>query len=245
MLQGDPISMAASVPDWQPLMQNKVGLTNQSSSISCPNYEDTLYLNSYASLNSGLDQHNRRFPLFLNPIVEDTQSEKPTGFIDAWSNAENNNANTNKSPVSSNDKLSLSSLDLSMGGGSGGGGGGVDEEMGSIQMGLGLMEPGGGNTGNGTKTHLANWLTPASWVGSTPGGPLAEVLRPSTVAAANETASDPSSPVVTNAEMMSSPSRVLQKTLASLSDSSSNSSPTVASSRANSEVALLWFNKAN
>ncbi|KAF7830779.1 growth-regulating factor 2 isoform X2 [Senna tora] len=232
MLKGDPISsMTGSDPEWQPLMQSKVG---------SPNYEDTLYLNSYASLNSGLDQHNRRFPLFLNPLVEDTQ--KPRGFIDAWSNSGNNNsANANKGSVSSNGKLSLSSLDLSMGGS----GGGVDEEMGTIQMGLGLMEPDDGSKDNGTKTHLANWLTPASWLTSTPGGPLAEVLRPSTVAAAIDTASGPPSPVVSKAEMVSSPSGVLQTTLASLSDSSSNSSPTVASSKANSEVALFWFNKAN
>lgn len=224
MLQGDPISMAAQ--EWHPLMQNKLGL---SSSITTPNYhQETMYLNSYAS----------RLPLFLNPLVEDTKSEKPRGFIDAWSNntAENNNANANKAQiVPSNGKLSLSSLDLSMGGNNGGC---VDEEMGSstIQMGLSLMEPDDGNTENCTKiSNIANWLSPASWVSSTtPGGPLAEVLRPSKMGAANKNASNPPSP-----------SGVLQKTLASLSDSSSNSSPTVASSRANSEAALLWFNKPN
>ncbi|XP_054790457.1 growth-regulating factor 1-like isoform X2 [Prosopis cineraria] len=264
MLKGDPISIAASEPEWQPLMQAKAdfikqsscsgsGSNNNAATLSSSSYEDALYLSSFASFNSGLDQQNRHCSLFLNPLLpmENPEPRKPRGFIDAWSNAEtaeNNNANASKSPVSSNAKLSLSSLDLSMAGGSA-----VDEEMRSIHMGLGLMEP-GGNTENGNKTHLASWLTPAAahWGGSTPGGPLAEVLRPSAGAPANEAASNPESPVMTNAEsgsplatMVSSPSGVLQRTLGSISDCSSNSSPTVASSRANSEFALLLFNKAN
>ncbi|XP_028806649.1 growth-regulating factor 7 [Neltuma alba] len=258
MLKGDPISTAASDLEWQPLMQAKADLIKQSAcnnnnnaTISSSSYEDALYLSSFASLNSGLDQQNRRCSLFLNPLLpmENPEPQKPRRFIDAWSNAEtveNNNGNASKSPVSSDAKLSLSSLDLSMGGGSV-----VDAEMGSIHMGLGLMEP-NGNTENGNKTHLSNWLTPAAtWAGSTPGGPLAEVLRPSTVAPATEGASNPPSPVITNAEsgsplatMVSSPSGVLQKTLGSMSDCSTNSSPTVASPRANSEFALLLFNKA-
>ncbi|KAK4277624.1 hypothetical protein QN277_015594 [Acacia crassicarpa] len=258
LLKGDPISMAASDQEWQPLMQAKADLITQSpcnnnNNATISSYEDVLYLSSYASFNSGLDQQNRRCSLFLNPLLplENPESLKPRGFIDAWSNAEtveNNNGNTRKSPVSSNAKLSLSSLDLSMGGGSVGG-----EEMGSIHMGLGLMVS-DGDTENGHKTHLSNWLTAAApWAGSTtPGGPLAEVLRPSAVALATEATSNPPSPVLANAEsgsplatMVSSPSGVLQKTLGSTSDCSSNSSPTVASSRANSEFTFLLFNKAN
>ncbi|RDX71928.1 Growth-regulating factor 7, partial [Mucuna pruriens] len=229
MLNGDPISLGASDSEWQSLMQNKVGMTSAS---SCNNTTEPHYLNSFALYSSsGLDQQNRRHPLFLNPLVpmENLQQEKPRGFIDAWSNAESN-GNTNKNPAASIDKLTLSSLDLSMGGGA------VHEDMGL------------GNTHSETKISLSNWLPPATWVASTPGGPLAEVLRSSTVTATNEATSNTSSPATTHVEsnsplgtMVSSPSGVLQKTLASLSDSSSNSSPTVASSRANSEMALLRF----
>lgn len=244
MLKGNPISMTDSDPQWQPLIKENP-CNNNNATIS--SYEDPLYLTSYASFNSGLDQQNRRCSnLFINPLLpmENHESLKPRGFIDAWSNDETLETNNgNKTHVSSNAKLSLSSLDLSMGGGSM-----VEEEMGSIHMGLGLMEePSDGDTENGNKTHISNWLTPSvPWAGSTtPGGPLAEVLRPSAVAPAATTtdaASDPPSPVGT---MVSSPSGVLQKTLGSMSDCSSNSSPTVASSRANSEFALLLFSKAN
>ncbi|XP_061340536.1 growth-regulating factor 7 [Gastrolobium bilobum] len=243
MLNGDPISLGASDSEWHSLMHNKVGMSTES---SCNNTESQ-YLNSFALYSSGLDQQNRCLPLFLNPLVpmENLHSEKPRGFIDAWSNTETGESNTNANNKNSIGKLSLSSLDLSMGGGA------MHEDMSTIEMGLGQMEP-DGNTHNDTKISLSNWLNPAHWVASTPGGPLAEVLRPSTVTTTtttNEAPSNSSSPVITPVEsssslrtMVSSPSGVLHKTFASLSDSSSNSSPRVASSRANSEVALLRFN---
>lgn len=237
MLNGDPISLGASDSEWQSLMHhNKVGIASEN-------------LNSFALYNSELEQQNRRQPLFLNPLVpmENIQHEKPRGFIDAWSNAETyeSNANTNttnKNSAASIGKLSLSSLDLSMGGGRGGA---VHEDIGTIEMGLG-----NNTTQTDTKTPFSNWLNPAPWVASTLGGPLAEVLRSSTVTATNEATSNTPSPATTHVEsnnsplgtMVSSPSGVLQKTLVSLSDSSSNSSPTVPSSRANnSEMAFLRF----
>ncbi|KAG5019258.1 hypothetical protein JHK87_015113 [Glycine soja] len=236
MLNGDPISLGASDSQWQSLMHNKDGMT----SVSSCNTTESQYLNSLALYNSGLEQQNRRHPLFLNPLVvpmENLQPEKPRGFIDAWSNAESNaNTNTtNKNSAASIGKLSLSSLDLSMGGAA------VNEDVGNVNMGLGLMEP-NGKTHTGTKISLSNWQNPAPWVASSLGGPLAEVLRSSTVTATtttNEaTSNTPSPATTTHAE---SPSGVLQKTLVSLSDSSNNSSPRVASSRANSEMALLRF----
>lgn len=247
MLNGDPISLGASDSQWQSLMHNKDGMT----SVSSCNTTESQYLNSLALYNSGLEQQNRRHPLFLNPLVvpmENLQPEKPRGFIDAWSNAESNaNTNTtNKNSAASIGKLSLSSLDLSMGGGA------VSEDVDNVNMGLGLMET-YGKTHTDTKISLSNWHNPAPWVASssTLGGPLAEVLRSSTVTATtNEATSNAtSSPATTtHAEsnsplgtMVSSPSGVLQKTLISLSDSSNNSSPTVASSRANSEMAFLRF----
>ncbi|CAJ1974461.1 unnamed protein product [Sphenostylis stenocarpa] len=246
MLNGDPISLGASDSEWHSLMHNKVGLSSES---SC-NTNQPQYLNSFALYNTGLDQHSRRHPLFLNPLVvpmENLQTEKPRGFIDAWSNTEtgDNHANTsttNKNSASSTGKLSLSSLDLSMGAGA------VNEDVGNVNIGLGLMEP-NANTHTDTKISLSNWLNPAPWVASTLGGPLAEVLRSSTVTATtNEATSNTPSPATTHVEsnsplgtMVSSPTGVLQKTLVSLSDSSSNSSPTVVSSRANSEMPLLRF----
>ncbi|XP_068481815.1 growth-regulating factor 7 isoform X5 [Phaseolus vulgaris] len=248
MLNGDPISLGASDSEWQSLMHNKVGLSSE----SCCNNTQPQFLNSFALYNTGLDQQNRRHP-FLNPLIvpmENLQPEKTRGFIDAWSNTETgeNNAattnNNNKNSAVSIGKLSLSSLDLSKGGGA------VNEDLGNVNIGLGLMES-IANTHTDTKISLSNWLNPAPWVASTLGGPLAEVLRSSTVTATtktNEATSNTPSPATTHVEsnsplgtMVSSPSGVLQKTLVSLSDSSSNSSPTVASSRANSEMTLLRF----
>ncbi|XP_027942618.1 growth-regulating factor 2 isoform X1 [Vigna unguiculata] len=245
MLNGDPISLGASDSEWQSLMHHKVGLSSEG---SCNNPHPH-YLNSFTLYNTGMDQQNRRHPLFLNPLVvpvENLQPEKPRGFIDAWSNTEtgeNNAPTNNKNSAASIGKLSLSSLDLSMGGGA------VNEDVGNVNIGLGLMES-IANTHTDTKISLSNWLNPAPWVASTLGGPLAEVLRSSTVTATttNEATSNTPSPATTHVEsnsplgtMVSSPSGVLQKTLVSLSDSSSNSSPRVASSRANSEMALLRF----
>ncbi|OIV96939.1 hypothetical protein TanjilG_00521 [Lupinus angustifolius] len=238
MLNGDPISLGASDSEFQCLMHNKVGNT------------EPQYLNSFGIYNSGvLDQQNRRSSMFLNALdfpMESLQSPKPRGYIDAWSIEESNGNTNNKSNAASIGKFSL---DLSMGGGC------VHEDIGTIDMGLGLMENGNNTKQNDTKTHLSNWLTPSSssssWVASTTlGGPLAEVLRPSTIT--NDAASNQSSPVITHAEsssntlgtLVSSPSGVLHKTIASFSDSSSNSSPRVGSSRAsnNSDIALLRFN---
>ncbi|KAK8465298.1 hypothetical protein PHAVU_009G047000 [Phaseolus vulgaris] len=112
-------------------------------------------------------------------------------------------------------------------------------------------ETGENNAATTNNNNKNSAVSIAPWVASTLGGPLAEVLRSSTVTATtktNEATSNTPSPATTHVEsnsplgtMVSSPSGVLQKTLVSLSDSSSNSSPTVASSRANSEMTLLRF----
>ncbi|AES72589.1 growth-regulating factor 3 isoform X2 [Medicago truncatula] len=252
MLNGDPISLGASNSGWNPLMHNnKLGMTNES---SYHNNTESQYLNSFPLYNSSeLAQHEKPFPLLLNPLVvpmQTLQSEKPRGFsfIDAWSNTETVENNANTTTTSNNGsasvgKLSLSSLDLSMGGSA------VSEEMSTIEMNA-------AGDDDSTKIALSNWLNSAQpWLGSTPGGPLAEVLRPSNVTSISDaTNSNPSSPLTTTNRvesigtsgtgMVSSPSGVLHnKTLASFSDSSGNSSPNVASSRANSEIALL--NKFN
>lgn len=256
MLNGDTISLAVCDSGWQPLMHNKIGMTTESSYHN--NNTESHYLNSFPLYNnnnntSELTQQQKPLPLFLNPLVVPTQtlqSEKPRGFtlFDAWPNTETLETNTNNNNASSSiGKLSLTSLDISMGGC-------VmseeNQEMSTIDMGLGLMEEPNENTSNdddGNKIALSNWLNQETWVGSNSilGGPLAEVLRPSTVTTMSDptTNSNPSSPATklvessgtlgtANAMVSSSPSGVLQnKTLASFSDSSGNSSPTVASSR--------------
>lgn len=248
MLNGDPISLGASNSRWNPLMHNnKLGMTNES---SYHNNTESQYLNSFPLYNSSeLAQHEKPFPLLLNPLVvpmRTLQSEKPRGFSFINTETVENNANTtttSNNGSASVGKLSLSSLDLSMGGSA------VSEEMSTIEM-----NAAGDDDSN--KIALSNWLNSAQpWLGSTPGGPLAEVLRPSNVTSISDaTNSNPSSPLTTTNRvesigtsgtgMVSSPSGVLHnKTLASFSDSSGNSSPNVASSRANSEIALL--NKFN
>lgn len=223
MLKGDTNSMD---PQWHPMSHNKLQWNNMGS--SCNNEASNsiirskgpLQTNPYEVFSSEGDQHHKRPPLYLSPLsvhVENPRSVKPKASIDAWSSAEMN-ANNRSSFASNNKLLSLSSLDLSVGGATADVGG----DMSTVHMGLGPMD-----------AHV-NWASC-----STPGGPLGEVLRPRKVAAATTS----ESPVAT---MTSSPSGVLQKTLASFSDSSSSSSPRprVGSSRATSDMAMLCFNHA-
>ncbi|EEF40456.1 growth-regulating factor 7 isoform X2 [Ricinus communis] len=179
-----------------------------------PEYQrEALNLNSFGDFSAGEDQRNNQ----------------SRGFIDAWSNVasdkqSDNSGNTNSSFTSSG----LLSLGINS----------INDEMSQIQMGLGLVES-DQNHGSSIKP-LA--LAPAAWPeGATvsPGGPLAEVLQLSSGNTVVENG-DPTSPPATAA---SSPSGVLQRTLASFSDSSANSSPTLGSSvRDKSEIALMWLN---
>ncbi|GMQ03265.1 hypothetical protein CsSME_00049139 [Camellia sinensis var. sinensis] len=106
--------------------------------------------------------------LFLNPDLE-----TPRGFIDAWSNEDPNstNNNNNESSVSSRENLSPSSLTLSMATAAAGGSDALTGEMGGqIQMGLGIRDS------DHHEAQVSSWLSSVSWEGSTPGGPVAEVL---------------------------------------------------------------------
>ncbi|XP_038684782.1 growth-regulating factor 7-like [Tripterygium wilfordii] len=160
------------------------------------------------------DHHHHLFP-GVESSLERGLAESPGDFIDAWSEGPNKN-----NSISSNGNFSLSSsLTLSMAAHNS-----MNDEMGQILMGLGLIESGQGQ--------------PTSWVASTPRGPLAEVLRPSIIAGNG----DSSSPQATS---VSSPSGVIQRTIASLSDSSGSSSPTTltSSSRTRPEIALMWVDQ--
>ncbi|XVF10164.1 hypothetical protein REPUB_Repub07fG0159100 [Reevesia pubescens] len=248
------IPLASSDQQWHHLMQ--IGPTTANSFSNADNSfvlhqnytKEPLNLNSYANFNATEDQQRASGLLILNSEMvplESSPEGTPRGFIDAWSTGLSYDLNANsgaaETSVSSNRKLSHSSLSLSMG---------VnnirDDEMGPIHMGLGVTQS-DQNHEYASKSHLSSWLAPAS----TPGGPLAEVLRPSKIATATTTSegsSNPSSPVTGNensfsppATAVSSPSGVLQRTLASLSDSSGSNSPTLGSSRAKPEIGLMWL----
>ncbi|XP_062119993.1 growth-regulating factor 2 isoform X2 [Humulus lupulus] len=255
MMKGEAVTMAASDPRWLHLMQSKMELPskssfcdNNSSSIFSQQEEPFLNLNSYGSFGTGEVEQDRECALFLNPEDvsldnQQTNSDTPRSFIDAWSKTNmgetmaHSCSSVNQSSVSSQGKLSPSSLTLSMGGY-----GSMNDEMGRTQIGSGF------NGSDDTKPHVSSWLTPASWAtaASPPGGPLAEVLRSSSLTATTSAASDPSSPFPGNgdsgsppATAVSSPSGVLQKTVTSLSDSSGCSSPGPGSSKVKAEIALL------
>lgn len=178
--------------------------------------------------NSNTDDYN----MFMNPY------NPPRDFIDAWSNDNNpphsENIKNDSSSGVNNGNLSPCSLNLSMAMGVN------DSEMGTIQM---LEE------GNDTsqKCQGLSWLSPVSYMVSAPGGPLAEVLRPSNVIVNSNPGSpyagknhDAISPPGTSG---SSPSGVLHRTMLSLSDNSVCNSPTVTAAAAPPEiVGFQWLN---
>ncbi|KAF8379926.1 hypothetical protein HHK36_027391 [Tetracentron sinense] len=276
MIKGETVHTEASDQQWQNLMQSKVGLRmndarhDPKASVFQQHYEQPLNLKLYTDFGAGegseAPDQNDQSCLFLNPELaslgeppNSNHIQTPRRFIDAWSTAgtENITETSNKSPVSSNGKHTLSSLTLSMPGGIG-----TNEDMNQIQMGLGITDS---DNAGGLKSQHLSWMTPVPWIASPPGGPLAEVLRPSTAtrrcSSTNSKSScggsgdgdglnlmsdgwvggggDAGSPPATT---ISSPSGVLHKTIASLSDSSGTSSPTFIAAAAKSEIALQWLN---
>ena len=255
-MKSEAAAMSSSESQWHDLMQNSKTELNSCSRIPYfdantsvfsqrSEQECILNLNSYTNFNAGDGHHqqdNNDCNLFLNPDVVSLENplldETPRSFIDAWSKNDNGD---NNSSLPSSGQLSPASLTLSMGGYNS-----ISDEMCQTQMSLRCNDGGG----NGIKPQISTWLTPSSWVSSSPGGPLAEVLKPTTSAASN-----PSSPITTNGNhgefssplgttVSSSPSGVLQKTLASFSDSSGNSSPNLTSSKAKTEIVSLWLNQS-
>lgn len=233
MEKGEAIPMANSDPKWQHLMQSKMELTSNTS--LCDTYscvlgqrsmqEPFLDLNSYSNFDTN-KQDGECVNLFLDPGVVSLGSpclaEDPRSFIDAWSKTVvdksfSNYVNNKERSVSSIGKLLPPSLNLSMGGL---GYNSINDEMGSS----GYYEK--------TSNIFNSCHMPAYWVGSSSGGPLAEVLRPSSLTATPSAVSNQSSPVTGSGDIesllattrSSSPSMVLQKTLTSLSADSSDSS---------------------
>lgn len=102
---------------------------------------------------------------FQEALNSSRQALETMHFIDAWSSAERDQQIGeigNRCSVSPNDKFPISSLSLSMSGGNGS----CDGENENVQMGIGDM-----------KSQWSQWMSsPVSWLGSPPGGPLAEAL---------------------------------------------------------------------
>lgn len=172
--------------------------------------------------NSNTDDYN----LFMNAY------NPPRDFIDAWSNDNNPSSENIKNDSCSgvnNGNLSPCSLNLSMAMGVN------DSELGQMQ----ILEEGSDSS---RRCQGLSWLSPVSWMVSGPGGPLAEVLRPSNVTVN----SNPGSPCAgKNCDAISpqatSPSGVLHRTMLSLSDNSVCNSPTVAAA-APEIVGFQWLN---
>lgn len=166
--------------------------------------QEPLSLNSY--IDFGKNQEINNCGLFLShdmvPLEKPVQDPE-RGFINLWSS----DGQTANPGIKTDEKLSLSSLSLSVGD--------------HIHMGLGVTDS-DQNQDCGTRPNGSSWL---------PGGPLAEVLRPRTAAPAAKLGSNPPT----------SPSGVLHRTIASMSDSSGSSSPTFASSGARPEIGLVWL----
>lgn len=123
----------------------------------------------------------------LNP--SQTEPQETRHFIDAWSSAmrETIGAIGNECTVSSSEKLlPLSSLTLSMAGGSE-----TNEENENTQVGsFGVM---GSDRDQSVGVLRPPWTTHGSWMGSPPGGPLAEALCLG-ISSSASTASNLSSP---------------------------------------------------
>ncbi|XP_030532362.1 growth-regulating factor 7 isoform X2 [Rhodamnia argentea] len=208
-------SSPVPMPDqqqWPSLMHSKIGSAAESSLDNFNPFlvkEEPLNLSFSTGFPSGEIHHLSKNQFFLNSYslpLDKTQIENPKGFIDAWSNSVSA-GNNSRCSVSSDENISLSSLTLSVGGNNS-----FEEQMGRAHLGVSRLDSDQNPSRN--HSHATSWLGSTSWVSSTPGGPLAEVLG----------------------------AGVLHRTLASLSDSSGGSSPTPSSSMARSEITVKWFN---
>ncbi|KAH0937743.1 hypothetical protein HID58_005204 [Brassica napus] len=145
------------------------------------------------------------------------QENKYLNFIDVWSDGVRS-SEKQSTPASSspNGNPSLYSLDLSMGGNSLMG----HDEMGLRVIGPGRDEPHGygpyGGVVSSSLDEMSRWLASTS---ATPGGPLAEILRPNPSSAFSGEMEGNS--LTATPTPSSSPSRVVKKVTGSVSDDSS------------------------
>ncbi|PON73514.1 Growth-regulating factor [Parasponia andersonii] len=160
--------------EWQQIMHIKQNESNTNVDMPKEANDRALILHS----NQGLQQSqglNDQFSLLIDPkltplggaAMDSHQSNQTRHFIDAWSMAERDRTSEighSRYSVNSNNKLTFSSLALSIHGGNE-----ASEESQNAQMGFGRESEG---------DVKSQWMmNPVSWSGSPPpGGPLAEAL---------------------------------------------------------------------
>ncbi|XP_042519078.1 growth-regulating factor 4-like isoform X2 [Macadamia integrifolia] len=226
MMKGETVPIASSNQQWPQLIYPKAN----ASAFRQP-YEGESSLNSFSNFGAGerseAPHQNDQCFHFLNPEVTSfgepsslEQRRTPRGFIDAWSIPARSNTGS-RSSMCLDGELPRSALTLSMPGVNF-----SNEDSDQIQMGLGVNAS-------------------SSWIPSPPGGPLAEVLRPSVAQGCRGGGSGKSSSCgggglnfmsvawgnsvdtacSPGTTANSSPSEVLQQNLGSVSDGSGSSSP--------------------
>ncbi|KAL3524453.1 hypothetical protein ACH5RR_017287 [Cinchona calisaya] len=226
---------------WLHLLDTKRGLPTDEDSIYGTNAsymqqgggygeEEPLNLFSYTDFGAGNIQNRNidQCRLFLNSDHIDQHCTSSVGFIDAWSDGDLKTINESSVPSSEGgNNLPHSSLTLSM----------AMVEGSALDEGMRL---------GADSDHHKPKDCPVSWMSFNSGGPLAEVLQPSSIASG----SNPTSPYTSNgdsisppATAVSSPTGILQKAaLFPQSDSSVCNSPTLAASAAPPEVvAFQWL----
>lgn len=260
----DNHAMAAN-QEWE-LMHTKLGMctgseSNSNASVLQP-YEQQLNLNNtgFGNGDSIAEQNDQCYPYLntnLTPLDDSSFTQRhphsPRRFIDAWSNPPTENtisvSNGKRCSALRKENLPLSSLTLSM------------ATTDQIQMGLGVNDP--EQESSCVKSETSSWMNSVPWLASPPlGGPLGEVLQSGAGAVSNSASprgcSSGNNSSCGGLNLMtdvcgdwanslerppsrvdSSPSGVLQRTLVSLSDSSSSSSPTFAAAK--SEIGRLQW----
>ncbi|KAL7003680.1 hypothetical protein U1Q18_004829 [Sarracenia purpurea var. burkii] len=226
-MEGEMLTLDSSDQQWQNLLQTNEGMTPEGSIL---NIGDSVFRQNCIEMplirlpildfgGPEIDQQNGQCTLFLNPETEVACLEKQSQLDEK-----------NGSSVSSLGSLSPCSLTLSMAMTAGDS---LDDEIGQIQMGLGVSHS------ERHEPRVSSWLCSVSSASSAsaPGGPLAEMLRPSSVA--NRSSEVISSSFACNgvatstrASRVSPAHGVLQRT-----------SPTVDAPTATPEITpFLWLN---
>ncbi|OIT08245.1 PREDICTED: growth-regulating factor 8-like isoform X1 [Nicotiana attenuata] len=237
-MEGELVAKAGAGQQWQHLMDSNIHPADWQDSYR----EEALNLLACRDLERTEDvsmRHNGEFNFMINPellsLDKQTVREAPRDLINAWSNDNiyNNSNNENMEEGSlwpSEGNISPSSLTLSMAMAAGNA---LDEDMG--------LESSVMNNSYQNKS----WEK-FSWVPFASGGPLAEVLHPSSSINQGE---NPASSYTSNcdsispaATTVSSPSGVLQRTMFSHSDGSVCNSPILAPPTNTSEtVPFQWL----
>uniref|UniRef100_A0A7N0TRH3 Growth-regulating factor n=1 Tax=Kalanchoe fedtschenkoi TaxID=63787 RepID=A0A7N0TRH3_KALFE len=174
---------------WTPIMQPEEGLAGSQSNnffkhvSTCKRQKETPMSSNGLGMNLGAQGHNQNDPCglllgpklaFLNDDLNLEQTEMPRGFIDAWSTADGGDSVckvSHKFSDPSNKTHPISSLTLSMSGGND-----ANAEERHEHLGIGLMDAEQDSSGLKLQQPMVNWMSTEPWMGSTPGGPLAEAL---------------------------------------------------------------------